>query len=77
MTAMRYLTIGMPKSRLGREIVVVLFVKLAIISLAAIFIFGPNQRPRINAAKVAAHLVDPPPSAATPVTLGIPQRKTP
>lgn len=70
-------TIGMPKSRLGREIVVVLFVKLTIISLAALFIFSPHQRPQIDAAKVAAHLIDPPRSAAAPVTLGIPQRKTP
>lgn len=77
MTAKPHLTIGMPKSRLGREIVVVLFVKLAIISLAAVFIFGPDQRPRIDAAKVAAHLIETPPSAAANVTLGIPQRKTP
>lgn len=69
--------IGMPKTRLGREIVVVLFVKLAIISLAAVFIFGPNQRPRIDAAKVAAHLTDPPSSSAATVTLGPAQRKTP
>ncbi len=69
--------IGMPKSRLGREIVVVLFVKLAIISLAAVFIFGPGQRPQIDAAKVAAHLINSPPPAAANLTLGTPQRKTP
>ncbi len=52
---------GLPKSRLRRElvrdIVLVLLVKLTIIGLAAVFIFGPNQRPRVDAAKVAAHLI--------------------
>lgn len=51
-----------PKSRLGRELVLVIIVKLTIIGLAALFVFGPNQRPRVDAAKVAAHLVGAPAS---------------
>ena len=49
---------GLPKSRLGRELVLVLLIKAIVLGLAAVFIFGPNQRPRIDAAKVEAHLID-------------------
>jgi hypothetical protein len=35
-------------SNIARSIAVVLAIKAAIIVLAAIFIFGPNQRPRID-----------------------------
>lgn len=55
---------GTPKNRLGREIILVLLVKAIIIGLAAAFIFGPSQLPRIDAAKVAAHLFDAPQTAA-------------
>lgn len=52
---------GLPKNGLGRglvrEIILVLLVKLTVISLAAVFIFGPNQRSRVDVAKVAAHLI--------------------
>lgn len=51
---------SLPKNRIGREVLVVLLVKLAILTLAAIFVFGPNQRPHIDAAKVLAHFVDAP-----------------
>jgi hypothetical protein len=33
---------------------------LAIIGIAAVFIFGPNQRPKIDTAKVEAHLIGAP-----------------
>ena len=49
---------SMPKSRLGRELAFVLLIKAIVIGLAAVFIFGPSQRPRIDAAKVEAHLID-------------------
>ncbi len=55
---------GMPRSRLGRELALVLVIKLTIIGLAAVFIFGPDQRPRIDAAKVEAHLLGTPPSSS-------------
>lgn len=48
-----------PKSRLARELLVVVALKLAVIALAAVFLFGPDQRPRIDAATVAAHLLAP------------------
>ncbi len=46
-----------PNQRLGRELVLVVALKLAIIGLAAAFIFGPHQRPQLNAAKVEAHII--------------------
>jgi hypothetical protein len=48
---------GVPTNRLGRELIVVLMIKLTIIGLAAVFVFGPGQRPRIDTAKVEAHLI--------------------
>jgi hypothetical protein len=49
----------MPKPGLGREIAIVVLIKLALIWLAAVFVFGPNHRPQIDAAKVEAHLIGP------------------
>ncbi|MHB8885039.1 MAG: hypothetical protein ACYC5H_08100 [Methylovirgula sp.] len=48
---------SMPKSRLGRELVLVLLIKALVIGLAAVFVFGPSQRPQMDAAKVEAHLI--------------------
>jgi len=48
---------------LVREIVLVLLVKLTVIALAAVFIFGPSRLPHIDAAKVAAHLFGTPGAA--------------
>lgn len=55
---------SMPKNRLARELFVVLLMKAAVIGLAAVFIFGPSERPRIDAAKVEAHLIGVPASAS-------------
>ena len=49
---------SLPKSRLGRELMLVLLIKAIVIGLAAVFIFGPSQRPQVDAAKVEAHLID-------------------
>jgi hypothetical protein len=38
----------MTPHRLGRDIVVILSIKLSIVLLAASFIFGPHQRPMID-----------------------------
>ncbi len=50
-------SLRIPKQRLGRELAFVVALKLAIIGLAATFIFGPHQRPQLNAAKVEAHII--------------------
>jgi hypothetical protein len=38
----------MVAGRLGRDIMIVLSIKLSIVLLAAIFVFGPRQRPSID-----------------------------
>ncbi len=53
-----------PKSRLWRELVLVLLIKAMVIGLAAVFIFGPSQRRRIDAAKVEAHVLGAPETSA-------------
>lgn len=59
----------MSKSRLGRELILVLLIKAIVIGLAAIFVFGPSQRPRIDATEVEAHLLDTPETAAAKPSL--------
>jgi len=49
----------MSKNMLAREVAVAVSVKLAIIIAAAFFIFGPGQRPRIDAGSVQARLIGP------------------
>ncbi|MGO9132477.1 MAG: cytochrome oxidase putative small subunit CydP [Methylovirgula sp.] len=66
--------IAMPKLGLGREIAIVLLIKLAVIWLAAVFVFGPNHRPQIDAAEVEAHLIGPATGASL---LFAPQRPNP
>ncbi len=38
----------MTTSGLGRSVVVVLSLKVFVVLLAALFVFGPGQRPKIN-----------------------------
>jgi hypothetical protein len=57
------------KRDLVREIIIVLTVKLVIITAAAIFVFGPHERPKINPANVAAHLIGAVPNASLPVAM--------
>jgi hypothetical protein len=47
--------------RLKREIVIVLTVKLCIVLAAALFVFGPRQRPHIDADAVRAQMLSPSP----------------
>lgn len=49
----------MSKNPLAREVVLAVAVKLAIIIAAAFFVFGPGQRPRIDAGSVQARLIGP------------------
>jgi hypothetical protein len=46
----------MLKNPLARDVTVVLIVKTAIVIAAALFVFGPGQRPVIDAAAVDARL---------------------
>ena len=43
---------------LGRDIAVVIAVKLVVVVAAAVFLFGPAQRPRVDADRVLARLTE-------------------
>lgn len=46
----------MLKNPLARDVTVVLVVKTMIVIAAALFVFGPSQRPAVDAAAVDARL---------------------
>ena len=46
-----------PKN-LRRDIVIILSIKMSIVLAAAIFVFGPGQRPRIDNAVLNGHILD-------------------
>jgi hypothetical protein len=48
----------MPKDALARDIAIVVAVKLVLMTAAATFLFGPRQRPPIDAGSIAARLMD-------------------
>ena len=47
----------LPRTQLGRELLIAVTVKLTIIGLAALFLFGPHQRPQIDAHKVEMRII--------------------
>jgi hypothetical protein len=47
----------MPQHPLVAEITVALAIKLIVILAAALFVFSPRQRPRIDAASMQEHLI--------------------
>ncbi|WGJ14435.1 hypothetical protein QEV83_17660 [Methylocapsa sp. D3K7] len=47
----------MPQHPLVLEITLVLTIKLIVILAAALFVFSPRQRPRIDAASMQEHLI--------------------
>ena len=53
----------MLKPSLGRDIAVVVALKLAVILAASFFIFGPRQRPVVDANAVAARFANLPTSS--------------
>ncbi len=55
----RHRKTGMSKNPLAREVILALCVKLAIIIAAAFFVFGPGQRPKVDAGGVQARLIEP------------------
>jgi hypothetical protein len=56
----------MSRQPLIREVAFVLAVKLMVILAAAVFVFGPGQRPRIDAASVQERLIGVSPAAPQP-----------
>lgn len=55
---------GMPQYPLVPEVTLALTVKLIVILAAALFVFSPGQRPKVDAARMQEHLTGTP--AATP-----------
>jgi hypothetical protein len=45
---------------LARDVFVVIVVKLAVVIAVAVFVFGPAQRPRVNADAVESRLIGDP-----------------
>ena len=43
---------------LRRDIIIILSIKTSIVLAAAIFVFGPDQSPRINDAALNRHILD-------------------
>ncbi len=77
MVAHLFNSFSLPKSRLGRELILVLLIKALVIGLASVFVFGPSQRPQMDAAKVEAHLIGfRVPAALDPSVHKTPESKT-
>lgn len=43
---------------LRRDIIVILSIKISVVLLAACFVFGPDQRPRIDDEALSRHILD-------------------
>lgn len=56
--------IRLPRNQLGRELLIAVTVKLTIIGLAALFLFGPHQRPKVDARTVEARIIGNPAAPA-------------
>lgn len=50
----------MPKHPLARDVLVVIAIKLVVVIAAALFVFGPGQRPKLDAGSVETRLIDSP-----------------
>ncbi len=47
----------MPTRPLARDVLIAITVKLTVVIAAALFVFGPGQRPKIDAGSVEARLI--------------------
>ena len=47
----------MPKHPLAKDIAIVVVAKMTLVIAAALFVFGPSQRPKIDATSVEARLI--------------------
>ncbi len=43
---------------LRRDVIIILFIKMSVVLAAAIFVFGPDQRPRIDDVALDGHILD-------------------
>jgi hypothetical protein len=43
---------------LRRDIIIILSIKMSVVLAAAIFVFGPDQRPRIDDTALDRHILD-------------------
>ncbi|HLW90923.1 MAG TPA: hypothetical protein VKS78_06430 [Roseiarcus sp.] len=50
----------MLRHSLARDVVIALALKMAVVIAAALFVFGPAQRPRIDAGSIATRLMGAP-----------------
>jgi hypothetical protein len=50
----------MPKHPLTRDVMVVIIIKLMVVVVAALFVFGPGQRPKIDAVSIETRLIGSP-----------------
>ncbi|MDQ0393309.1 hypothetical protein [Labrys monachus] len=50
----------MPKHSLTRDVFIVITIKLMVVIGAAIFIFGPGQRPKLDAGSIETRLIGTP-----------------
>jgi hypothetical protein len=47
----------MPKHSLTRDVAIVVAIKLIVVIGAALFVFGPTQRPKLDAGTIATRLI--------------------
>jgi hypothetical protein len=52
------MTASTNSKNLRRDIIIILSVKMSVVLAAAIFVFGPDQRPRIDDAALDRHILD-------------------
>jgi hypothetical protein len=52
------MTASTNSKNLRRDIIIILSIKMSIVLAAAIFVFGPDQRPRIDDAALDRHILD-------------------
>ena len=52
------MTVSTNLKNLRRDIVIVLSIKMSIVLAAAIFVFGPDRRPRIDDTALDRHILD-------------------
>jgi len=47
----------MPKHSLTRDVAIVFAIKLVVVTAAALFVFSPGQRPKLDAGTIATRLI--------------------
>jgi hypothetical protein len=52
------MTASTNSKNLRRDIIIILSVKMSVVLAAAIFVFGPDQRPRIDDTALDRHILD-------------------